>query len=100
MSFQSRPPDDVKMDIKKEEHVILTYLIRIMKQIGEYDGLKGSQKKELVIKFIDYELELPEELETLVISLIDILIDVEQGKIIFNANVKNIPSTRMHCCQR
>ena len=98
MSYAARQTEDVKMETKIEEHVILKYLISIMKQIGRYDGLKGSEKKELVLKFIDYELELPEELERLVISLIDVLIQVERGEIIFNANVAKLPSTNMSCC--
>ena len=67
--------------------VILDEVVRIMKEIGELSGLTGKQKKKLVLQMIEYELELPKIVETMIIHLIDLLIDVEQKKIVFNPNV-------------
>lgn len=78
--------------------VILDEVVRIMKEIGELNGLTGKQKKKLVLQMIEYELELPDLVETMIIHLIDLLIDVEQKKIIFNPNAVVVAKSLFGSC--
>jgi predicted NACHT family NTPase len=69
--------------------VYLTLLIDLMKKAGNNKDLSGKDKKQFVLDEIRKQLELPEDIEDLIISLIDILIDVENGKLVINAKVKD-----------
>ena len=78
------------------DHVVLDILVNAMQKIGSFKGLAGHQKKELVIQTIQYEMELPDELERLIIALIDILIQVEYGELVFKKKIKK--TLRYTCC--
>ena len=67
----------------------LTILIDLMKKAGQNTELSGKDKKAFVLDEIRKQLELPEDIEDLIISLIDILIQVENGKLIINPKVKD-----------
>jgi len=60
-----------------------------MKKAGQNKDLSGKDKKAFVLDELRKALELPEDIEDLIISLIDILIDVENGKLVINAKVKD-----------
>ena len=79
------------MERRREEkgHAVLEVLVRAMKKMGEMEGLTGDQKKCLVLQTLEYELDLPEPLESLIIALIDILIEVENGNLTFNKKIKS-----------
>jgi len=66
----------------------LTVLIDLMKKAGQNKELSGKDKKQFVLDEIKKQLELPEDIENLIISLIDILIEVENGQLIINPKVK------------
>jgi len=86
------------MERRREEkgHAVLKVLVRAMKKMGEMEGLTGDQKKSLVLQTLEYELDLPEPLESLIIALIDILIEVENGNLTFNKKIKSKLYER--CC--
>lgn len=67
----------------------LTILIDLMKKAGQNKELNGKDKKAFVLFELRKQLELPNDIEDLIISLIDILIQVENGKLIINEKVKH-----------
>jgi predicted NACHT family NTPase len=67
----------------------LTVLIDLMKKAGHNKEMSGRDKKAFVIDEIRKQLELPQDIEDLIISLIDILIEVDNGKLVINEKVKN-----------
>lgn len=85
------PSSELLNDLISSEHVVLQTLVNAMTLIGGYNGLKGDEKKDLVLKIIDYELELPETLENLVSAMIDLLIKVENRQIFFNPKKISLP---------
>jgi len=68
--------------------VYLTVLIQLMKKAGQNKDLSGKDKKQFVLDEIRKQLELPEDIEDLIINLIDILIEVENHQLIINPKVK------------
>ena len=86
----------LESDEKHTSSVIIDVLINAMQTVGTFSGLTGEQKKKLVLKTIEYELELPDELEKFIIYLIDILIQVENNELRINKKVKSVFS----CCGR
>jgi len=66
----------------------LTVLINLMQKAGQNKDLSGKDKKQFVLDQIRKQLELPNDIEDLIISLIDILIEVENGKLVINPKVK------------
>ena len=79
-----------------EDNSVLTVLIENMKRFGKFN-LTGKQKKKLLMETLRYELELPDELETLIVELVDILIKVEKNEIVFNPKIKKAVSL-LKCC--
>ena len=69
--------------------VYLTVLIQLMKKAGQNKDLSGKDKKQFVLDEIRKQLELPEDIEDLIINLIDILIEVQNGKLVINPKVKD-----------
>lgn len=65
----------------------LTVLIDLMKKAGNNKKLSGKDKKAFVLDEIKKHLELPNDIEDLIISLIDILIKVENGQLVINEKV-------------
>lgn len=76
---------------------ILKLMIHYMKYVGDIQNMSGILKKKFVLTKLRDELDLPEILEDLLINLIDILIDVENGKLVFNPKVK---TSLFNCCVR
>jgi len=66
---------------------ILKLLVKTMTEVGQTD-LSGKRKKDLVLKIIFDEMELDEDLEDFLMHIIDLLINVENNKIIFNKKIK------------
>ena len=66
---------------------ILELLVKTMTEVGQTD-LSGKIKKELVLKLIFDEMDLDEDLEDFLMHIIDLLINVENNKIIFNKKIK------------
>ena len=66
---------------------ILKLLVKTMSEVGQTD-LSGKRKKDLVLKIIFDEMELNEDLEDFLMHIIDLLINVENNKIIFNKKIK------------
>jgi len=66
---------------------ILKLLVKTMTEVGQTD-LSGKRKKDLVLKIIFDEMDLDEDLEDFLMHIIDLLINVENNKIIFNKKIK------------
>jgi len=89
---------DITPEEKDEDepgHPILWTLIDNMRHLGKFTGLCGKEKKELVIATLRHQLDLPDDLEDFIVALIDVLIQVEDGKIVFN---KKIPTLSYRGC--
>lgn len=91
-------------DIDSEDgldNIVLETLITTMKHIGRLKDIKGENKKKLVLSIIKEQLDLPEHLENFIMSLIDVLIQVEKGKLVFNEKIKStLKSSLFKCCSR
>lgn len=70
---------------------VLNTVIEMMKMANEMKELKtGYQKKKYVIDTVRSILHLPDEVEDIIIEFIDIVIDVEKGRIKINDTAKKI----------
>ncbi len=70
-------------------------LVDLMTTIGKSSELSGKQKKEYVIEQMRESLDLPHVYEDIIATLIDTLIQVEDGKLVFNQKIKE---TAKWCC--
>ena len=77
---------------------LLSDVVRYMKRAGTFQGLSGADKKEMVITMILNEIELPEILEDLVSEIIDLIIDVENKKLIINPKVAKVSNSLFSVC--
>jgi hypothetical protein len=67
-----------------------------MKYVGDVK-MSGQLKKKFVLNKLRDELDLPEILEEFIINIIDTLIQVENGKLVFN---KKVQASLFNCCTR
>ena len=68
---------------------ILNIVIDLMIEAHKKDNLNtGEQKKKFVLDAVRSLLDYPEQVEDLIIDFIDIIIDVEKGKITINKDIK------------
>ena len=67
-------------------YLIIT--LDLMKRAGSMNELSGEDKKAFVIDGLRKALELPEDIEELILAVIDALIDVEKGRLVLNPIVK------------
>ena len=68
--------------------VYLLVTLDLMKKAGAMKELSGKDKKAYVLEELRKAIELPEDIENLIISVIDALIDVEKGRLVLNPVVK------------
>lgn len=66
----------------------LLVTLDLMKKAGAMKELSGKDKKEYVLDELRKAIELPKDIEDLLISVIDALIDVEKGKLVLNPVVE------------
>ena len=66
----------------------LIVLLDLMKKAGTMEGVSGLDKKVFVMNELKKALELPEDIENLILAVIDTLIDVEKGRLVLNPVVK------------
>lgn len=71
-------------------YLIIT--LDLMKRAGSMNELSGEDKKAFVIDSLRKALELPEDIEELILAVIDALIDVEKGRLVLNPIVKETTS--------
>ncbi len=71
-------------------YLIIT--LDLMKRAGSMNELSGEDKKAFVIDGLRKALELPEDIEELILAVIDALIDVEKGRLVLNPIVKETTS--------
>ena len=74
--------------------VILDLLVKTMKDVSVMN-ISGFKKKTLVLELLFDELDMSPIIEELLENVIDLLIDVENGKLVFN---KKIKKSFLYCC--
>jgi hypothetical protein len=61
--------------------------------VGQIENLSGTEKKQLVIDMLIRKAEGNEQLKNIILDIvpdiIDYLIDVENGDMVFNQRIKN-----------
>jgi len=68
---------------------ILNIVIDLMIDAHKKDNLiTGEQKKKYVLDAVRSILQYPDDIEDIIIDFIDIIIDVEKGKITINKDIK------------
>jgi hypothetical protein len=68
--------------------VYLLVTLDLMKKAGAMKELNGKDKKAYVLDELRKAIELPKDIEDLIISVIDTLIDVEKGRLVLNPVVE------------
>ena len=76
---------------------VFSHLIKWMKVAGELESTTGAFKKQFVLDKIREELNLDVLLEDIIITVIDLLIDIDKGRIVINPVVKS-KFKSMICC--
>ena len=71
---------------------ITNKMLGLMHYIGKQKKLSGKDKKKWVMKELEKTITFDNEIEELILFIIDLLIQVENDKLVFNKNVKKI------CC--
>jgi hypothetical protein len=66
----------------------LLVTLDLMKKAGAMKELSGKDKKAFVLDELRKALELPEDIENLIVAVIDALIDVEKGRLVLNPVVE------------
>jgi hypothetical protein len=74
------------------ENKILTIVVNLMMLVGEAKSMSGKDKKKFVLDKLRELIEIDGIVEDLIIEIIDLLIQVENGELVFN---KKITSS---CC--
>ena len=87
MSVRSKTP-------KKLFQLILI----LMKDASAMEDMDGHQKKKYVIHRVRQELELPDIIEDLIADFIDIVIEVEKGKLKINKKEVKKALFNIVCC--
>lgn len=78
-----------------DSKLFIPALVDLMTSIGKSSELSGKQKKEYVIEQMRESLDLPQVYEDILALLIDTLIEVQDGKLVFNQKIKK---TTKWCC--
>ena len=79
---------------------VISNLISIMKDVGKISSLSGIQKKQLVIDTLKKEIKLDNEVEDMILIIIDLLINIEKGKLTINPKAVSTFNTLFKCCKR
>lgn len=77
---------------------ILEMLVDTMQYFGSIQNLSGPQKKVFVLKSLDLKINLPDETKETLMNLIDILIQVENHKIIINPKIEKLTKSLFSSC--
>tara|TARA_R110001632_G_scaffold163988_1_gene282387 strand:- start:119 stop:358 length:240 start_codon:yes stop_codon:yes gene_type:complete len=75
---------------------ILNLLVKSMIDVGKMN-ITGEAKKRLVLSILFDELEMDSVVEELLEYVIDLLIKVENGKLVFNTKLKQ---GFLSCCSK
>ena len=93
---------DQKTKLKNLETInkkfFIDELVKFMITINPHKTLTGKQKKDWVLLKLKEELNLPEVAEQLIISFIDLLIEVDKGKIKINKEPLKKVKKGFFCC--
>ncbi len=73
------------MDIER----LFTELVYLMKRAGRIKSLDGEGKKKFVLQEMKRLITFDNYIEDILIIVINLLIDVENGKLVINKDVKD-----------
>jgi len=73
------------MDIER----LFTELVYLMKRAGRIKSLDGEGKKKFVLQEMKRLITFDNYIEDILVLVIDLLIDVENGKLVINKDVKD-----------
>jgi hypothetical protein len=77
---------------------LLKKLISLMIEASNMKGMRGMDKKAFVMNKLEEHMKLDNALEDFILHIIDLLIDVDKGKLTFNKRaVKRVRNIFM-CC--
>lgn len=71
------------------QNSILASVVRLMMYAGDMSNLTGEGKKKYVLDKLRENITLDNVVEDLLIELVDVLIKIENGEIVFNKKIKN-----------
>lgn len=80
---------------KEHFNNLFTEMINLMKRASEMKKLNGKEKKEFVINELKRIIPFDNVIEDMIIVLIDMLIQVENGELVINKRVIN---NTKKCC--
>lgn len=69
---------------------IVNSLKKYMIAAGEMNKLNGYEKKKFVMDSLKQEITLDNEIEDIILNIIDLIIDIDKGKLIINKKVTKI----------
>jgi len=90
--------DTFSDDINIED--IIPIVTSLMRTVGKISTLTGQQKKELVVGVIETVFQGHVWAGIIASPIIDCLISVEKGNIIFNPNTKKVAKGIFACCRK
>ena len=73
---------------------VFSIIVDLMSEVGNMRKLTGKQKKDYVLEKLKEHITLDNSVEDLIIYLVDTLISVEKGNIVFNPKIKKY----LLCC--
>lgn len=79
---------------------ILTTVFELILKAEKINELDGNGKKKFVLDSIRDILDFSDEIEDIIIEFIDIIIEVDKGKIKINDNVKSFILSPCFICHR
>ena len=69
---------------------LMKAILRSMKVAGTFSHLSGDEKKAYVIATLKTELDIDDDIFEFIEEIINVLIQTEKGKIVFNPIVKKV----------
>jgi trans-2-enoyl-CoA reductase len=82
----------IKIVTDNKDKDLFSLVISIMKVVEEIKGLKGLEKKDLVVYSISQVLNADNDMKNLIESIIDNVISIDKGEIVINKKIKGL------CC--
>jgi len=74
-------------------------MIQLMQLAGRM-SLSPRMKKKYVMDKLAHEIKLDNEVEKIILAVIDLLIQVENGELVLNAHVKQISKSIFSCLKK
>ena len=69
---------------------LMQIIVRLMQSAGTFRNMTGAKRKAYVISKLLDELDVDEDVIEFINEVVDVLIQTEKGKVVFNPVVKKI----------